>query len=140
MVSYKEVQTIGEFIDYIRLRTAVFVIEQGFKPGWEPDEYDKVCRHFIAVADGRVVGTLRIREKDGIKIERMATAKDYRGKGIAKGLVDFVIKEAKKTNPKRIWAQCQTRAHPFWNKSGFRDVSESYDQYGVEHVDKELDS
>jgi len=40
-VQYKEVETVNEFIDAIKLRIEVFVREQGFEPGWEPDEDDK---------------------------------------------------------------------------------------------------
>ena len=54
-VKYKEVETIPEFIDAIRLRVDVFMIAQKFEAGWEPDEDDKVSRHFIAIVDGNVV-------------------------------------------------------------------------------------
>ena len=58
-MKYKEVEIISEFIDAIRLRVDVFIIEQGFKPGWEPDEDDKISRHFIAMADDKVVATAK---------------------------------------------------------------------------------
>ena len=44
-ITYKEIETINEFIDAIRIRVDVFIKEQGFEPGWEPDEDDKVSKH-----------------------------------------------------------------------------------------------
>ena len=78
----KKVDSLAEFIDAIRLRVDVFIKEQGFAPGWEPDEDEKSATHFIALADGKVVATARYREiaPGEFKIERMATQKDLRGK------------------------------------------------------------
>lgn len=137
-IIYKEVKSIKEFVDAIRIRVDVFIIEQKCQPGWEPDEEDKISRHFIAVADNKIVSTLRIREvEDGIKIERMATDKEYRGKNISKGLIEFVLKEIKKLKPKRIWMEAQVQAKEFYEKCGFKTNSESYDLYGIPHINME---
>ena len=100
-VKYKEVKTINEFIDAIRLRVDVFIIEQGSKPGWEPDELDKISKHYIVIADGKIVSTARVRQpsKGIFKIERMVTKKEYRGKSIGNGLVKFIIDKIKKSKP-----------------------------------------
>jgi len=138
-MKYKEVEIISEFIDAIRLRVDVFIIEQGFKPGWEPDEDDKISRHFIAMADDKVVATARFREigKSEIKIERMVTKKEYRGKGISRGLVKFMIEEIKKLKPKKIWLRSQVQSQPFYEKCGFKAVSGPFDMWGVQHIDLE---
>ncbi len=139
-VKYKEVESISEFIDAVRIRVDVFIIEQKCEPGWEPDEEDKVSRHFIAIADGKVVSTLRIRElEDGIKIERMATRKEYRGMDIGRGLIEFVLKEIKKLKPKRIWMEAQVQAQGFYKKIGFKVISEQYDLWntGILHIKME---
>lgn len=137
-ITYKKIESISEFIDAIRIRVDVFIIEQKCQPGWEPDEEDKTAGHFIAIADGKVVSTLRIREVEGgIKIERMATKKEYRGKGISKGLITFVLKEIKKLKPKKIWMEAQVQAREFYEKCGFKPVSEPYDLYGIPHLKME---
>ena len=53
-------------------------------PGWEPDEDDKVARHFVGLSVNEVVATGRYREisKGEFKIERMVTKKDLRGSGL----------------------------------------------------------
>ena len=49
-IEYKEVQTINEFIDAIRIRIDVFIKEQKCEQSYEPDEDDKntkFCRRRI---------------------------------------------------------------------------------------------
>lgn len=138
-ITYKEVSSISEFIDVIRIRVDVFIIEQKCQPGWEPDEEDKTARHFVALSYGRIVSTLRIRVKDeGIKIERMATRKEFRGMDISKGLIEFVLKEIRTLKPKKIWMEAQVQAQEFYEKCGFTAVSEPYDLYGIPHLNMEL--
>lgn len=136
-VKFKQVETINEFIDAIRLRVDVFIKEQGFQPGWEPDEEDKISKHFIAVSNGKIVSTVRCREtaKGEIKIERMVTSKENRGKNIGGGLVEFMIKDIKKMKPKRIWLRSQVQSRPFYEKCGFVAVSKPFDMWGVPHID-----
>ena len=139
-IEYKKVEEISEFIDVIRVRVDVFIKEQRCEPGWEPDEDDKKSRHFIAITDNIIVATARVRETGNkeYKIERMATKKDFRKKGIGKGLVDYIINEINKLNPKRIWMQSQVRAQKFYEKCGFKTVSKPYNLYEIEHIDMEL--
>lgn len=139
---FKEVGSIKEFIDAIRIRVDVFIIEQECQPGWEPDELDKESRHFIAQAGKEIVSTLRVRETapHEIKIERMVTKKEYRGKGISKKLLNFVIQEINKTKPERIWIEAQIQAQKFYEKMGFKVISKQYDLWntGILHVEMEF--
>src|SRR3989338_9199766 len=108
-VEEKEAQTLDKIFGVIRLRVDVFIIEQGFTPGWEPDELDSTAKHFIALENGKVVGTLRVRQPSPgeMKIERMCVAKDHRGRGIASHLLSFALKEMEKTKQKKILVTCQ---------------------------------
>src|SRR3989338_6452019 len=104
-IKYKEIENGEEFIDAIIIRVDVFIKEQKCEPGWEPDEDDKGATHFIAISGKKIVATARVRltgNKEH-KIERMATKKEYRKKGIGKGLVEYIIKNISKQKPKRIW-------------------------------------
>ncbi|MFC1722978.1 GNAT family N-acetyltransferase [Nanoarchaeota archaeon] len=139
-VKYKEVETVNEFIDAIRIRADVFIVEQGFKPGWEPDEDDKKSRHFIAIVGDEIVATARFRDLEGIKMERMVTKKDFRGKKIGTGLVEFMLAEIQKMDPKRIWLRSQVQSQPFYEKCGFKAVTEPFDMWGCMHVDMEWPS
>ena len=136
-IKYKEVKTINKFIDAIRIRVDVFIKEQKCEPGWEPDKHDKNSKHFIAITKNQVVSTARVRETADkeYKIERMATIKEYRNKGISKGLVGFIVKYLDKFKPKKIWMQSQVQAQKFYEKCGFYPISKPYDLYGIPHVD-----
>lgn len=141
-VSYKQVQSVNEFIDVIRIRVDVFIIEQKCQPGWEPDEQDKESRHFIAIVDDEIVSTARVRKtrSNEMKIERMATKKEFRGKEISKGLVEYILQEIKKLRPKRIWMESQVQAKGFYEQLGFKVMSKKpYDLWdtGILHVEME---
>ena len=138
-IKYKEIETISEFIDAIRIRVDVFIREQGFEPGWEPDKDDKISKHFIAIMDGKVVSTARYREtaKSEIKIERMAIRRENRGKEIGKGLVEFMLNDIRKQSPKKIWLRSQVQAQKFYEKCGFKATTKPFDMWGVPHIDLE---
>ena len=137
---YKEVEKINEFIDAIRIRVDVFIKEQKCQPGWEPDEDDKISKHFIAIVNNKIVATARVRITGNkeCKIERMATEKKFRKKGIGKGLVQYIVNHIRRQNPKSIWVQSQVRAQKFYETCGFKAVSKKYDLYGIKHIDMKL--
>ena len=140
-ISYKEVKTINDFIDVIRIRTDIFIIEQKCPPGWEPDELDKKSIHFIAILDHEIVATARLREepKNTAKIERMAVKKEHRGKGIGLGLTKYALNQAEKKGFKKILIQAQLHAQKMYEKAGFKITSKPYDLWnlGIPHVDME---
>lgn len=137
--TYKHIQTISEFIDAIRLRVDVFIREQGFPAGWEPDVEDKESKHVIAITEGIIVGTARYREEPQgeFKIERMVTKKEYRKNHIGGGLVEYITKTLQRKKAKRIWLQSQVRSQKFYEKCGFVATSKAYDLYGCPHIDME---
>lgn len=139
-VKYKQTASTKEFIDAIRLRVDVFIKEQHCEPGWEPDEEDKISKHFIAKAGKKIVGTARLRQsnKGEVKIERMVVDKSYRGKGVGEGLLRYIIRQAKKSKSKRIWMQAQIQAKAFYERCGFNTISKPYKLYGIQHIDMEL--
>lgn len=138
-IAYKKISSLSEFIEAIRIRVDVFIIEQKCRPGWEPDNEDKVADHYVAILNDEIVATARVREinKKEYKIERMAVKKVFRNKGIGKGLVNYVVNEIVKNNHGKIWLQAQVQAQQFYEKCGFRAISEKYDLYNlnIPHVD-----
>lgn len=138
-IKYKKIVSISELIDAIRLRVDVFIKEQKNQPGWEPDVEDKIADHYVATIEEEVVATARVRETNSeYKIERMAVKKEFRGKGVGKGLVNYIVGEIKKEKPSKIWLQAQIQAQEFYEKSNFRSISKPYDLYGIAHIDMKL--
>ena len=74
------------------IRKEVFVREQGIPEKIEFDDKDVYPTYFIAKHKNQPVGTARYRStKQGIKLERFAVLKDYRGLGVGKALLGYVI-------------------------------------------------
>lgn len=140
--TFKKVETISEFIDAIRIRVDVFVIEQKCPVGWDPEDLDKVSEHFVAVVEGHVVATARMREDPAgaFKIENMAVKAEFRGQGIGEGLTRYIISVAQKKSPNKIWIQAQVHAKSFYERCGFVAVSEEYDLHNLDipHVTMDL--
>ena len=140
-IQYRTVASISEFIDAIRIRVDVFILEQKCPPGWEPDELDKTSQQFIALANSIIVATARMREnpKGAAKIERMVVKKDFRGKGIATQLTKYIVEQAQIQGYKKIWMQAQEHEKKVYEKAGFKVVSKSYDLWnlGIPHIDME---
>ncbi len=135
----RRAEKLQDIIDCLMLRVEVFIKEQGFKPGYEPDEDDKAAAHYIVRFVGKTVGTGRVREvaPGEFKIERMAVSRDFRNLGVGKELCLFMVNDIKRRRPKRIWLMGQTAVQKFYEKCGFKPVSKPYEKYGVMHVDME---
>ena len=132
----REAKSQADIIGAIRLRVEVFILEQGFSLDDEIDSQEGIARHFVAVADGKVVATARVRKTGPkeLRIERMAVSKTFRGSGVGTSLLRFVLGKLKKENPKRIWLSAELQARKFYEKNGFVAVSEPYDECGIPHI------
>lgn len=139
-VTCRRVTTLDELIDALRIRVAVFVQEQGFEPGWDPDPADHEAEHFIAECEGRAVGTARLREvgPGAFKIERMAVLSAYRGRGIGTALTRHLVSRAERAGRCRVWMDAQSHAMSFYEQLGFHAVSDEFCPWGdVPHVTME---
>ncbi len=77
-----------------KIRTLVFVKEQGVDPNLEYDIYENQCHHYLLSDRNIPIGTARWREtKDGIKLERFAILPKYRNKGAGQKLLKRVLED-----------------------------------------------
>ncbi len=136
----RKTKALTEFIEAVRLRTDVFVREQGFKPGWEPDEYDASATQFVAVLKNKVIATARFRETAPrvFKIERMAVARKFRRKGVGARLCAAMLNEINCRKPRKVWLRSQLACASFYEKLGFHKTSKPKKIYGVTHVEMSL--
>src|SRR5688500_5162344 len=78
----------AEVEEALALRERVFVGEQGVTPEADRDGLDGQALQFVAVEDGRVLGTCRVLIRDGVaRLGRMAVEPDARGRGIGAQLL-----------------------------------------------------
>lgn len=127
--------------DAFRIRTIVFVEEQGVPIDEELDEIDKIAIHILVSKDGKRIGTARVFEKEGKwYIGRVAVLKEYRDKGIGKLIMKKLIEHAKAKGAKYVFVHSQTSITNFYEKLGFFPHGEEFMDAGIPHIEmqKEL--
>lgn len=114
------------------IRKKVFVEEQNCDP---KDEYEneEESIHFLLIKDNQNIATARYRKTEkGIKMERFAVLKQYRGKGFGYKILNAMLKDLdKKTSIKYLHAQVQVVG--FYEKIGFEKVGDIFDEVGIMH-------
>lgn len=116
-----------------RIREAVFIREQSVPPELEWDSEDPGATHFLAEDKGYPVGTARL-TTDG-HIGRVSVLKEWRGLNVGGDLMRAVIQEAEKQGFREQKLTAQVHATPFYERLGFRVVSEEFLDAGIPHVD-----
>ena len=124
---------IGLNDDIIKIRTEVFIEEQGFKD--EFDETDKTCSHIILYDEGKCVATCRYyQENETYHIGRVAIIKEYRGKHLGNKIMQIAENEIKHEGGKIIEVSAQVRVSEFYKKLGYNAVGDIYFDEYCEHI------
>lgn len=125
------------------IREEVFVDEQQVSHEDEYDQYEKESHHFIALDGAYPCGTARWRTtNEGIKLERFAVRKSYRGKGVGSLLVETVLQHIAglpETAGKKIYLNAQLPALPLYAKFGFKPEGNRFMECNIEHQKMILD-
>lgn len=141
-LTYK-IETAEDLELAFHIRNEVFVMEQDVDPNIERDLYDLECFHFL-VRDGELpIGTARLRVTEkGIKLERFAIIKDYRGKGAGKILCEFILRFIEEGHVQdsqlafqipRVYLNAQIQVIPFYKKLGFIPLGQPFEEAGIWH-------
>ena len=130
-MNYKKYQTLME--DVIKIRTAVFMEEQGFNN--EFDDIDKTCTHIVLYDTQTPIGTCRyFHEGAHYHIGRVAMTKKYRGQHLGEHLMQIAEDEIKKEGGKQIEVSAQVRVKDFYHKLGYREAGAVYYDEYCEHI------
>lgn len=121
------------------IRRRVFIDEQHVPEAIEFDQYDRLdadCLHVLIRHDSVPVATGRVRFIDqSAKLERICVLKPYRADGLGKQVISSLEAIAIE---KKVW-QCllhgQTHAIPFYERLGYKVVSEEFIEDGIPHVE-----
>jgi len=139
------VEKVGteEQLDIVfRIREEVFVIEQEVAPEEEYDEYENISTHFLASYNGHPAGTARWRfTPNGVKLERFAVSKTYRGKGVGKALVAKVIEDIaahEQAKGQKLYMHAQLTAIPLYEQFGFQKIGPQFEECNIQHFKMEL--
>lgn len=127
----------GNICECIKIRTEVFVVEQGVPPEIEVDAFDEEnapCEHYLITDGGDSVGTFRcIFEGDAVHIGRLCVKKERRGNGYGRAALLFIEKEYAARGYKKLTLGAQCTAIPFYEKCGFKTVSDVFSDAGIPH-------
>ncbi len=116
-----------------QIRCQVFVKEQGVDPVLEMDVFDKTASHYLLFSNDVAVGTARWRFTEfGIKLERFAILKEFRGLGYGAQLVSAVLKNIS-SQEKSIYLNSQVNALNFYQKLGFVSQGSQFEEAGIYH-------
>ena len=127
--NYQELGT-----DAHKVRDEVFCVEQGIDYDIERDEYDEVATHSVVyenkipVAAGRLV-----KKKSDYNLGRIATLKEYRGKGYGKMVTKFLMLWAYDNSITVLDLHAQKSAVSFYEKLGFIPCGQPFSEAGIEH-------
>lgn len=117
--------------DIYRIRTAVFVAEQGVPVNVEHDALDPLSLHILATFDGEVVGTGRLTPRG--HIGRMAVLGPFRARGVGRRMLRHLINEARERGLTKVTLAAQTHAISFYQASGFHPEGAVFQQAGIDH-------
>jgi predicted GNAT family N-acyltransferase len=115
-----------------KVRENVFTKEQGVPIDIEIDGLDPDARHVLIFDAEEVIGTGRML-LDG-HIGRIAVEKQYRGRGIGKIIVNELVCAAGNLQLSGVWLSSQCHAKAFYQKIGFFEVGEIYQEADIDHI------
>jgi len=118
----------------LALRREVFVGEQHVPADIEFDSYDATATHLVALADGDVVGTLRIVWlAEHAKFGRVAVARAARGRGIATAMMRHGMALGRARGETRFYLGAQIDKLALYEKLGFVAFGDAFEDGGMPH-------
>ena len=127
-----------ELYEILKSRYEIFTVEQNIVYQ-DMDDIDKSALHCFFIGEGRVVGYLRAyKGEDGqTKIGRVLSLEH--GKGIGRMLIEKSLPIIKEHFKGEVFAlNSQSHAIGFYEKFGFKTVSNEFLEAGVPHVKMEM--
>lgn len=128
-----------ELYEILRARSQIFIVQQGMRCQ-DLDGTDFDATHYYLEQDGCVVAYLRAfyTDKATIRIGRVLSV--THGIGLGKAVMQKAIAHIKQNMKcKKICLDSQTHAIAFYEKFGFKVVSDQFLEEGVMHVKMELE-
>jgi len=137
--TYKLAEDEDELKGAFEVRRQVFAEEQGIQEDLVFDSSDSGAIH-VVIKDGQsVIGTVRVRflETEQTKLERMAILRPFRGMGLGKRMMSFILEELKSKEIKEITLHAQYEVIPFYEACGFDTVGLPFEEAGIKHIKME---
>ncbi|WP_375179184.1 GNAT family N-acetyltransferase [Enterococcus rotai] len=124
------------YIDAVKIRRQVFMLEQGVLGEIEIDKYEAACIHFVLYGDNNeAIATCRLLPltEEMIKLQRMAVQKEFRGHDYGRVIVESAEQFAKEQGYNTITLGAQITALGFYEKMGYIKEGEMFLDAAIEH-------
>lgn len=130
---------LKELYKILRIRNEVFIVEQNC-PYLDCDNKDLDAYHIFCEINEDIAVYSRILKRgisyNEVSIGRVLCSKNFRGKGISKECIEKAINFIKSNlEEERIRISAQEYAKEFYEKCGFRQVSERYLEDDIPHIE-----
>lgn len=125
------------YLDALRIRSEVFMKEQGVPFEREVDQDEANTIHFVLYSEKKEpIATLRLLPLSGkeLKLQRMAVLKKYRKQGLGKILIEEAESFAKLQEFETITLGAQLSAIPFYEALGYQAYGEEFIDAGMPHI------
>lgn len=118
------------------VRGIVFLEEQQVDWAGEFDQYERTSVHVLGDVDGQpaAAGRLRLLPEGWAKIERIAVRPRWRGQGLGRAMVIFLLEEARRRGVRRFRLHAQTYLEDFYAGYGFVRRGDVFDECGIPHL------
>ncbi len=116
----------------VEIRMKVFVEEQQVEANIEV-EHEEEATHFLLYYHKKPVATARYRfTAKGVKLERFAMLKEFRGKGLGNDLLRYVLNDSRK-HQQKIYLNAQEQVVGYYAKFGFKSKGDPFDEANIQH-------
>ncbi|MEG1824641.1 MAG: GNAT family N-acetyltransferase [Cloacibacillus sp.] len=132
--------TASEVYDILKLRCEIFIVEQQCHYP-DVDGADRGAWQLFSYADdGGLAASMRILRPgvtyDALAMGRVAVAPQFRGRGLARAMMEHAIDfAANRLGERIIKIGAQVYLMDFYTSLGFRPISEEYPEDGIPHID-----
>ena len=119
-------------------------MEEKGSPSWIPPRkidlnlilsksFSGLSTNFILFKNNQACATARYRETEyGIKLERFAVLKEYRGLGYGMDILLEMLEDIKELS-KTKYLHAQVQVVPFYEKAGFKKIGDIFEEAQIMH-------
>lgn len=123
------------YLDALRIRNQVFMIEQEVPASIEIDQNEALCIHFVLYDDDPIATCRLLPQENGVmKLQRMAVLKEFRGHNYGHVVIEEAEQFARFLGYNRIILGAQMTAVGFYERQGYQTYGELFLDAGIDHL------
>lgn len=134
-VSIRLARNKAEIGKAFKIREIVFMKEQRVSKRLESDGLDATSKHVLLFLDDEAVGAARVRfEGKTARLERMSILKPFRGRGLGKALMKYLINYSRRHGSKEAVIHAQYYLKDFYSSLGFAKKGKPFQEARIKHI------